>query len=161
VCSGGRFLAGHELRQHSVQPVPVVRTHMPRHGELVQDRCRGRLHVPAAADAHARSVIIGFVLHVDFVTSTDRRIKKQKCKVCFLRVVYVITSTDNFIPKTGCSRMDLRQRVVPDASQLCAVSLHAGASSRSVSAQYDWNYLAAAPCILISMGNAYCYEINR
>ena len=57
--------------------------------------------------------------------------------------------------------MDLRQRVVPDASQLCAVSLHAGASSRTVSAQYDWNYLAAAPCILISMGNAYCYEISR
>ena len=61
----------------------------------------------------------------------------------------------------GCSRMDLRQHVVPDASQLCAVSLHAGASSRTVSAQYDWNYLAAAPCILISMGNAYCYEISR
>jgi hypothetical protein len=59
--------------------------------------------------------------------------------------------------RAGCSRMDLRQRVVPDASQLCAVSLHAGASSRTVSAQYDWDYLAAAPCILISMGNAYCY----
>lgn len=51
-------------------------------------------------------------------------------------------------------------RVIPDASQMCAVSLHAGASSRSVSALYDWNYLAAAPCILISMSNAYCYEIG-
>ena len=57
--------------------------------------------------------------------------------------------------------MDLQQRVVQDALQLCAVSLHAGASSRTVSAQYDWNYLAAEPCILISMGNAYCYEISR
>ena len=57
--------------------------------------------------------------------------------------------------------MDISMRVVPDASQMCAVSLHAGASSRSVSARYDWNYLAAAPCILISMANAYCYEVNR
>ena len=43
---------------------------------------------------------------------------------------------------------------------MCAVSLHAGASSRSVSALYDWNYLAAAPCLLISMSNAYCYEVS-
>ena len=43
---------------------------------------------------------------------------------------------------------------------MCAVSLHAGASSRSVSALYDWNYLAAAPCVLISMSNAYCYEVS-
>jgi hypothetical protein len=49
---------------------------------------------------------------------------------------------------------------VPDASQTFAVSLHAGASSRSVSAPYDWNYLAAAPCVLISMSNSYCYEVN-
>ena len=40
------------------------------------------------------------------------------------------------------------------------MSLHAGASSRSVSALYDWNYLAAAPCLLISMSNAYCYEVS-
>ncbi len=52
-------------------------------------------------------------------------------------------------------------RVVPDASQMCAVSLHTGASSRSVSALHDWGFLAAAPCIMISMGNAYCYEVNR
>jgi hypothetical protein len=61
----------------------------------------------------------------------------------------------------SCSRRDLGLRVVPDALQLCAVSMHAGASSRLVSALYDWNYLAAAPCILISMSNAYCYEISR
>ncbi len=60
-----------------------------------------------------------------------------------------------------CSSKDLSLRVVPDASQLCAVSLHSGASSRSVSALYDWNYLATAPCILISMSNAYCYEVSR
>ena len=63
-------------------------------------------------------------------------------------------------PFQSCSRKDLSMRVVPDASQLCAVSLHAGASSRSVSALYDWNYLAAAPCVLISMSNAYCYEVG-
>lgn len=60
----------------------------------------------------------------------------------------------------SCSRADLAMRVVPDASQLCAVSLHAGASSRSMSALYDWNFLAATPCVLISMGNAYCYEVG-
>lgn len=51
-------------------------------------------------------------------------------------------------------------RVVPDAGQMCAVALHTGASSRSVSAMYDWNYLAATPCILISMSNAYCYAVG-
>lgn len=61
----------------------------------------------------------------------------------------------------SCSRVDVAMRVIPDASQLCAVSLHAGASSRTISAMYEWNYLAAAPCVLISMGNAYCYEVSR
>jgi len=60
-----------------------------------------------------------------------------------------------------CSRRDLSLRVVPDASQLCAVSLHTGASSRSVSVLYEWNFLAAAPCIMISMSNAYCYDVSR
>jgi hypothetical protein len=60
-----------------------------------------------------------------------------------------------------CSRLDLSLRVVPDASQLCAVSLHTGASSRSVSVLYEWNFLAAAPCIMISMSNAYCYDVSR
>jgi hypothetical protein len=64
-------------------------------------------------------------------------------------------------PLQGCSRPDLGLRVVPDASQMCAVSLHAGASSRSISALYDWNFLAAAPCVLISMSNAYCYEVSK
>lgn len=61
----------------------------------------------------------------------------------------------------SCSRADMAMRVVPDASQMCAVSLHAGASMRSVSAMYEWGYLAATPCVLISMGNAYCYEVSR
>lgn len=76
-------------------------------------------------------------------------------------VVGVCTCMQQPTPLQGCSRVDLSMRVVPDASQLCAVSLHAGASSRTVSARYDWNYLAAAPCVLISMANAYCYEISR
>lgn len=64
-------------------------------------------------------------------------------------------------PLQSCSAKDLSLRVVPDASQMCAVSLHSGASSRSVSSIYDWNYLAATPCILISMANAYCYDVGR
>ena len=64
-------------------------------------------------------------------------------------------------PLQSCSRADLAMRVVPDASQMCAVSLHAGASSRSISALYEWGFLAATPCIMISMGNAYCYEVSR
>jgi hypothetical protein len=35
-----------------------------------------------------------------------------------------------------------------------AVLLHTGASSLSDSVLYKWNYLAAAPCVLISMSNA-------
>ena len=73
--------------------------------------------------------------------------------------VGVCTCLQQPTPMQGCSRADVAMRVVPDASQLCAVSLHAGASSRTVSALYEWSYLAAAPCVLISMGNAYCYEI--
>jgi hypothetical protein len=53
-----------------------------------------------------------------------------------------------------------------------AVLLHTGASSLSVSVLYKWtslsvsvlhkwNYLAAEPCILISMSNAYCYQVSR
>jgi hypothetical protein len=26
---------------------------------------------------------------------------------------------------------------------------------------YEWNFLAAAPCIRISMSNAYCYNVSR
>lgn len=63
-------------------------------------------------------------------------------------------------PLQACSSRDLAMRVVPDASQMCAVTLHTGSSSRSVSAQYDWNFLAAAPCVLISMANAYCYQVS-
>ena len=74
--------------------------------------------------------------------------------------VGVCTCLQQQTPLQSCARSDLSLRVVPDASQMCAVSLHAGASSRSVSALYDWNYLAAAPCVLISMSNAYCYEVN-
>jgi hypothetical protein len=62
-------------------------------------------------------------------------------------------------PLQSCAPRDLAMRVVPDASQMCAVTLHTGTSSRSVSAQYDWNFLAAAPCVLISMSNAYCYQV--
>ena len=76
-------------------------------------------------------------------------------------VVGVCTCLQPTPPMQSCSRADLAMRVVPDASQMCAVSLHTGASSRSVSAMHDWAFLAAAPCILISMGNAYCYEVNR
>ncbi len=49
---------------------------------------------------------------------------------------------------------------MPDASQMCAVTLHTGTSSRSVNALYDWNFLAASPCVLISMANAYCYQVS-
>lgn len=63
-------------------------------------------------------------------------------------------------PFQSCSNVNMGMRVVPDASQLCAASLHAGASSRSTSALYDWNFLVAAPCVLISMGNAYCYKVS-
>jgi hypothetical protein len=35
-----------------------------------------------------------------------------------------------------------------------AVLMHTGASSLSDSVLYKWNYLAAAPCVLISMSNA-------
>lgn len=64
-------------------------------------------------------------------------------------------------PLQSCASRDLAMRVVPDASQMCAVTLHTGTSSRSVSAQYDWNFLAAAPCVLISMSNAYCYQVRQ
>ena len=52
---GGRLLAGHELRQPPLQPVPLVGAHLPRHRKLVAEcgRGRGRVHVPAAADAAA------------------------------------------------------------------------------------------------------------
>lgn len=63
-------------------------------------------------------------------------------------------------PLMSCSRLDLSLPVVPDASQMCAVSLNSGTTSRSVSAMYDWNYLAVAPCVMISMGASYCYEVG-
>jgi hypothetical protein len=74
--------------------------------------------------------------------------------------VGVCTCLQQPTPLQSCSRSDLSMRAFPDASQMCAVSLHAGASSRSVSALYDWSYLAACPCILISASNAYCYEVG-
>jgi hypothetical protein len=43
---------------------------------------------------------------------------------------------------------------------MCAVSLHSGVLSRSVSVLYDWNFLAMCPCILIRASNTYCYEVS-
>jgi hypothetical protein len=74
--------------------------------------------------------------------------------------VGVCTCLQQPTPLQSCSSADLSMRVFPDASQMCAVSLHSGASSRSVSALYDWNFLATCPCILISASNAYCYEVS-
>jgi hypothetical protein len=74
--------------------------------------------------------------------------------------VGVCTCIQQRTPLQSCSAVDTGLRVVPDAGQMCAVALHTGASSRSVSAMYDWNYLAATPCILISMSNVYCYSVG-
>jgi hypothetical protein len=74
--------------------------------------------------------------------------------------VGVCTCLQQRTPLQSCPAVDMGLRVVPDAGQMCAVALHTGASSRSVSAMYDWNYLATTPCILISMSNAYCYAVG-
>ena len=59
----------------------------------------------------------------------------------------------------SCRRADLADRVFPDASQLCAISLDYRRLSTQTITSLDWNALATAPCILVSPSNAYCYNV--
>lgn len=59
----------------------------------------------------------------------------------------------------SCRNVDVQDRVFPDASQLCAITLDARRVSTQTAASIDWNSLAAAPCVLISPSNAYCYNV--
>ena len=59
----------------------------------------------------------------------------------------------------SCTRADAADRVFPDASQLCAITLDYRRVSTQTAISIDWNSLAAAPCVLISPSNAYCYNV--
>ena len=62
-------------------------------------------------------------------------------------------------PTQSCTSVDVANRVFPDASQMCAVSLDFRGVSASTSASLEWGSLAAAPCVLVSSSNAYCYNV--
>ena len=63
--------------------------------------------------------------------------------------------------KQSCCRRDLGLLVVPDALQLCSCALCCCQRGLPQAVIYKWNYLAAAPCVLLSMSNAYCYQVSR
>lgn len=59
----------------------------------------------------------------------------------------------------SCRGADVTDRVMPDVSQLCALSLDARRQSTRIANSVDWNSLAASPCAIVSASNAYCYNV--
>jgi hypothetical protein len=59
----------------------------------------------------------------------------------------------------SCQSSDAGLRVVPDSSQLCAIAMDSRRRAASTEISADWGSLAIGPCILISMSNAYCYNV--
>ena len=69
-------------------------------------------------------------------------------------------------PLQSCSVTSAGRSVMPDASQMCTVSIRGGSrrnggnDASSLNIFYDWNSLSTTPCVLISSGNSYCYNVG-
>lgn len=62
-------------------------------------------------------------------------------------------------PVLACSPSSVGRPVMPDASQMCAVSTDLS-GIRTTNMFYSWSSLATAPCALIGPGTAQCYNVR-
>lgn len=131
--------------------------------KLERSYCTSNMECRLQGDAESMCALVG-----DF--STGESFGTLACSQCMTsQPVCLVSGKDSSkgicscmlqsTPVQSCSMQDVSQRVTPDASQMCSISLDFRRISQSTTISMDWNSLAVGPCILISQANSYCYNV--